>query len=272
MQIARIDFTDSGTIGEVIQRHDIVYNCTAAAGLQTPIQLDAEVEIQLTRKLIEAAAVHRVSRFIQLSTIVIYDFLHNEPIDETYLSQPEYPIQQIGMARERIVEEVGRQTGLTTIILRPASTIGARDSKSFFARLFAAHASDRYPMIGEGTTQVSLVDTRDIGKAMVWLATCEVPEGGNERFLLKGFDTTWRDLKLTIDQVAGKVAGTISIPETLTKEQMSLYQINPFMFQTFTVNRLWNDSKIRNTGFRTRYTLQEAVESAVHDLHLSNQM
>ncbi|GED14127.1 NAD-dependent epimerase/dehydratase family protein [Aneurinibacillus migulanus] len=266
IHVVNVDFSDSTALRKVIEGHEVVYNCTADAKLHTKISLDAPVEIQLTRALVEAAASCGVSRFIQLSTIVIYDFQSNEPIDESYSSQPEYPIQSLGIEREKIIEEAGRKHGITTIILRPASTIGARDVSSFFARLFMAHANDQYPMIGNGAATVSLVDTRDIGRAMVWLGTYQKPEQDNGIYLLKGFDTTWNQLKTEIDCVAGKISKVIHLPETITDKQLIEYKLTPFAMKTFTVNRLWNDNKIRNLGFHTKYSLTNAVKSAVKDL------
>jgi dihydroflavonol-4-reductase len=266
VNVVRIDFSNSSAIGKVIEGHEVVYNCTAAAKLHTQISLDAPVEIKLTRTLIEAAASHGASRFIQLSTIVIYDFQSNEPIDESYTPQPEYPIQRLGIEREKIIEEAGRKTGITTIVLRPASTLGVRDHSSFFARLFAAHVNDQYPMVGNGDVKVSLVDTRDIGRAMVWLGTFQKPQHDNGIYLLKGFDTTWKQLKTAIDHATGKISKTINIPEFLTDEQMIAYHLTPFVLKTFTVNRLWNDNKIRKLGFDTKYSLTDAVEAAVRDL------
>lgn len=122
VNVVRIDFSNSAAIGNVIEGHEVVYNCTADANLHTQINWNDSVEIKLTRTLIEAAALHGALRFIQLSSIVIYDFQTNEPIDESYISHPEYPIQSLLLERERIIEEVGRKTGITTIVLRPAST------------------------------------------------------------------------------------------------------------------------------------------------------
>ncbi|MGD8189643.1 NAD-dependent epimerase/dehydratase family protein [Brevibacillus ginsengisoli] len=266
VKVLRINYSVPDAIGQTMIGQDVVYNCTAEAKLGTPILLEADVEIHLTRKLIEAAASQGINRFIQLSTIVVYDFRSNEPIDESYVTQPEFPIQELGIARERIVEEIGRKHGMTTIILRPASTIGTRDKKSFFARLFLAHASDQYPMIDEGDTQITLVDTRDIGRAMVWLGIYKKPVNDNGIYLLKGFDTTWGQLKREIDRFSGRIAQTVDIPATLTDEQMAAYHLNRFAHKTFTVNRIWDDSKIRSLGFNTRYSLDEAVEVAVHDL------
>jgi nucleoside-diphosphate-sugar epimerase len=266
VNVVRIDFTNSAAIGKAMEGHEVVYNCTADAKLHTQISLDAPVEIKLTRTLIEAAASHGISRFIQLSSVVIYDFQTNDPIDESYISHPEYPIQSLLLKRERIVDEEGRNTGIETIILRPASTIGVRDISSFFARLFAAHVNDQYPMIGNGTAQVSLVDTRDIGRAMVWLGTYQKPEHDNGVYLLKGFDTTWNQLKTEIDRATGRIAKTIDLPASLTDGQMAEYKLTPFAVKTFTVNRLWNDNKIRNLGFETKYSLTDAVDAAVSDL------
>jgi dihydroflavonol-4-reductase len=190
------------------------------------------------------------SKFIQLSTIVIYDFKSNEPIDESYSSQPEYLIQRLSIEKEKIIEEAGRKTRITTIILRPASTIGIRDTSSFFARLFTAHTNDQYPMIGNGKAKASLVDTRDVGRAMVWVGAYQKPKHDNGIYLLKGFETTWSQLKTEIDYVTGKVAKTIELPETLTDEQMMQYKLTPFAAKTFTVNRIWKNT-IKN-GIRMR--------------------
>ncbi|WP_236692748.1 NAD-dependent epimerase/dehydratase family protein [Aneurinibacillus tyrosinisolvens] len=266
VRVVKLDFSDRAAIGNVIEGHEVVYNCTADAKLHTHINLNAPVEIELTKTLIETAALHGAFRFIQLSTIVIYDFRSGEPIEESYDSQPEYLIQRLGLEREKAAEEAGRKAGIETILLRPASTIGVRDVSSFFARLFMAHASDQYPMVGSGATKVSLVDTRDVGRAMAWLGTYNRPQHDNGIYLLKGFDTTWKELKTEIDRAAGRVAKIVHIPEALTDEQMMQYKLTPFAIKTFTVNRIWDDNKIRKLGFKTNYSIADAVEAAVKDI------
>ncbi|MEH7353482.1 hypothetical protein V7150_07855 [Neobacillus drentensis] len=170
------------------------------------------------------------------------------------------------LKRERIVEVEGRKARITTIVLRPASTIGVRDKSSFFARLYVTHATDQYPMIGNGAAKVSLVDTRDIGRAMAWLGTYQEPENDHSIFLLKGFDTTWNQLKTAIDNATGKISKTMHLPKNLTEEQMIAYKLTPFAVKTFTVNRIWDDNKIRKLGFNTKYSLTDAVEAEIRDL------
>lgn len=256
VNVVRMDFSKSEDIRIVMEGQDVVYNCTADTNFQKLNSSSAPVEIDLTKKLINAAALNRISRFIQLSTIVIYDFKSNEPIDESYISQPEFIMQRVSLEREKVIEEVGRKTGIETVILRPASTIGVRDIKSFFSRLFTAYMNDQFPMVGNGDTIVSLIDSRDIGRAMEWLGTYDKPKDDNGVYLLKGFDTTWYELKKEIDRATGKNAKIVQLP---TAEET-------MMVKNFTVNRIWNDTKIKRLGFNTRYTLTDAVESSVSDL------
>ncbi|MBN6187551.1 NAD(P)-dependent oxidoreductase [Aneurinibacillus sp. BA2021] len=197
-----------------------------------------------------------IPRFIQLSTIVLYDFKSGEPMDETYRSQPEYPIQQISMEREKAVEEAGKEYGMETIMLRPASTIGLRDKKSFFSRLYTAHVNNQFPLAEHGDTRVSLVDARDVGRAMEWLGTYEKPKDDNGIYVLKGFDTTWYDVKKEMDRVTGRQARTVPV----SADEQSM------MVKNLTVHRVWDDKKIRKLGFHTKYGLSEAVEASIGDL------
>lgn len=256
VNIVKTDFSNSGAIGKAMEGHEVVYNCTADANLYTENSLDAPVEIELTKKLIEIASLHGISRFIQLSTIVIYDFKSNKPIDESYISYPEYKIQEITLEREKVIKEVGRKTGIETVILRPASTIGNRDTKSFFSRLFTAYINDQFPMVGNGDTKVSLIDTRDIGRAMEWLGTYKKTKDDNGVYLLKGFDTTWYRLKQEIERATGRDTKVVQLPTT----------DQTIMVKNFTVNRIWNDQKIKSLGFKTKYSLIDAVESSVNEL------
>jgi len=251
--VVPVDFSNPESIQNVISGDAIIYNCTAAANLQTDIHMEAPVEIQLTRNLVKAAVLKGVTRFIQLSSIVLYDFQTNEAINESYVSTPEFPLQHLLLKREQIVEEAGRKSRMMTIILRPASTIGIRDKASFFSRLYAAHLNDAYPMSGQGKALVSLVDSRDTGRAMVWLGENPGLSRQHHTLLLKGFDTTWQALKTMIDQITGRTAKTADMASDATD----------FTSKTFTTNRIWDDAKIRSLGFETKYSLKEAAAAAI---------
>ncbi|YCA45536.1 NAD(P)-dependent oxidoreductase [Bacillus sp. JZ8] len=259
MRIVEIDYSDTASIKEVIEGHEVVYNCIGSVGLSSKIDLEHSVEIELTKKLVRAASLSGANRFVQLSSIVVYDFHSSEPLDESYCIKPQYPIQQLLLKREEVVRKVGKETGITTIIIRPASAIGRRDYTSFFSRLFQQHMNDQFPLVKNGKAKVSLVDTRDVGRAMEWLGNYLFSAGSTNIFVLKGFDTTWRSLKEEIDKVRGIKANI---------RDLSAVVENPtsYSLRTFHTDRIWNDEKIRNLGFTIKYSQKESVKDAVQSL------
>ncbi|MGG0383765.1 NAD(P)-dependent oxidoreductase [Priestia filamentosa] len=259
VRIVEIDYSDTASIKEVIEGHEVVYNCIGSVGLSSKIDLEHSVEIELTKKLVRAASLSAANRFIQLSSIVVYDFHSSEPLDESYCIKPQYPIQQLLLRREEIVRKIGEETGITTIILRPASAIGRRDYTSFFSRLFQQHMNDQFPLVKNGKTKVSLVDTRDVGRAMEWLGRYPFLTGSTNIFVLKGFDTTWRNLKEETDEARGMKANIYDL-SYVVENPMS------YSLKTFHTDRIWNDGKIRNLGFTTKYSQKESIKDAVQSL------
>ncbi|AZB42040.1 NAD(P)-dependent oxidoreductase [Bacillus sp. FJAT-42376] len=254
VKVERIRHDDPDAIHRLMSGIDVVYNCTADSSLGLERYSEELVEIKLTERLITAAGHCHVSRFVQLSTVVIYDFKSNQPLDEKYISQPEFPFQQLALEREKIVRSLGKKLGIETVILRPASAIGTRDKKSFFSRLYLAHLHNQFPMAGSGEARVSLVDTRDIGRAMEWLGTCALEEWDDGVYVLKGYDTTWSGLKEEMDKAIGTEAGVENMP------------ISPsIMYKNLSTHRIWDDQKIKKS-FHTLYTLPVSIKASLEEL------
>jgi dihydroflavonol-4-reductase len=275
-EVVHVNFTESHSLIELMTGSDIVYNCTAHPKMHEKRERLEQVELGLTRTLIQAAAQAGVGRFIQLSTIVVYDFENPGPINEKYPTCPKYTFQQVCLERERVVQEEGRRLGIETYILRPASTIGQRDKASFFSSFYRAHVKNKYPMIGSGEVPISLIDTRDIGRAMVWLGDMQYKLDDDGIYLAKGFDTTWIELKQHLDQSLNRTSKMQQIPVGLANmlapflEKVTPYSgepiLTPLLVKSLTVPRIWDDSKIRNTGFEPIYSMDDAVCNALEYL------
>lgn len=264
-----MNFSDSASVERTIAGCDTVFNCTASVGASL-VEARA-VDVTLTERLMRAAAQFHTKRFVQLSTIVVYGFdIEANPADESMATRARYRVTKIAVEREQIVRKIGRETGLEYVILRPASTIGVRDKLSFFSRIFEAHAANAYPLIDGGKHSFSCVDTRDIGRAMEWLA--RYPEAAGETYLLRGFEFTWAGLKDLLDQHRGVIAKTVNIPRwfampyaTLQEHIMRNPQLTRYAVDALSRPRVWNDRKIRQTGFHTRYGPEASVRDALAD-------
>ncbi|OGW59459.1 MAG: hypothetical protein A2V83_05780 [Nitrospirae bacterium RBG_16_64_22] len=273
--VLKADFSDADHLARLIQGHEVVYNCTANVKFHLSMEDHRAVEVHLTRRLVEAAAKAGARRFVQLSTIKVYGCdLPATPVDEAYPCRPDFPFEKVSLEREQVVRDVAARTGLDYAILRPAGTIGSRDT-SFFSFLYKSHVGGGFPMIGGGTARISLVDTRDIGRAMVWLGT--LPEARGEVYLLRGFEASWMDLKEAIDRVRGVTAKVRRLPPGLAMglarffEWVTPYGGSPWLtrlaVRSMTANALFDDSKIRRAGFATIHdSLEETLSNAIADL------
>jgi dihydroflavonol-4-reductase len=269
--LQEVNYADTASIEQVIVPGAVVYNCLAYRGTGKSIEDFRTVEVDLTRQIAEAAYRAGARRYIQLSSIIAYGTrIPSTPIDETYPPQPEIPIDRASLEREQVVKQVAAETGLDTVILQPASTIGQRDGFSFFHRILTAHIDNAFPMMNNGQAKFSCIDTRDVGRAMVWLG-----EAGDEvkgqTYLLKGYDVSWLEIKQALDQARGVTAKIRHIsyrPAQALAVIMEALLPNPPLdrrtVHVLTHNRHYDDHKIRSAGFAPRYTdLQDTINTAL---------
>ena len=272
VNILHTDFNDLSKLKDKISQGTIIYNCIAYRGLQKDMESYREVEVELTRNIIEFAHQTNVKRYIQLSSIIIYgNQLPDYAIDEHFTPNPELIIDKSGLEREQIVRKFGKELDMDFVILQPASTIGRRDKASFFYRIYNSHLKNKFPLIGGGKAIFSCVDTRDIGRAMVFLGETEKEVKG-ETYLLKGYETTWAELKATIDNERGIKARSVNFSKvfaliigTLLEKIMTNPPLDRRSVYALSSTRIFNDSKIRNIGFSSKYSLSETVNEALRD-------
>ncbi|AUJ30591.1 NAD-dependent epimerase/dehydratase family protein [Liquorilactobacillus hordei] len=256
MRVVRVNYEDLSQLIAVMKGQDVVYNCTASVKAVSK-NGENSVETSLTKKLVDIAADERVSHFVQLSSIIIYGFEKEGSIDENYQPLIKTPTQILQQEREKIVINAGKTKKMLTTILRPASTIGERGERSFFAKLFELNQMGEFPIVGQGLARTSFIDTRDIGQAMVLIGEKKLAG----IYLVKGFDATWMQVKNTLDNIMGQKTNYKHIPEMTNKKSRQSYE-----YQTFATTRVWNDLRIREQEFCPRYSLQQAAEKEVYYL------
>lgn len=264
-----VDLHNVEAITAVIEPDSIVYNCIAFNGKEGTRENYQQVEVEMTKRIALSAARAHARRYIQLSSIILYGTkLPDHPIDETHPPHPDIIMDQVCWERELAVQEVAAETGLDTVILRPASTIGARSRDTFYETIRQLHQRNRFPLIGGGTALMSLVDTRDLGQAMVWLGMAG-DEVRGQTYLLAGFEASWWELKQALDEMTGTHSGALRLPKLIAytlavvAERFGSALLNRRVIRALATNRVFDDSKIRRAGFRPHYQLQDALQAAV---------
>ncbi len=264
--IFAIDFDSDASLINFIIGNEVVYNCLANPVMQQSLADHRKFEVDLTRRVVQAAGTAGAKRLVQLSTVQVYGFSRPPTyIDENHPCQASYHFNQVAQEREAAVREAAANSDIELVMARPVNTIGKRDSS--MKDIFRGHKQGFMLVFGNGKNRFSCIDTRDIGRAMVMLG--ELPEAAGNTYLISGYETTWLEFKAALDKAHHKKAKLIAVPALLGKavttllEKLTPYSkalpMVPFSVAVMSTQTLFDDKKIRAAGFTPKYDLQNSI-------------
>ena len=271
IKIIKVDFQKSVIFGKKESRmlsDAIIYNCIAYKSDQATLEGYREIEIDLTKKIINESWAANAKKYVQLSSIVAYGIRIPEyPIDETYQPRPQELIEISALEREQCVERECNRLGFDFVILEPVTAIGIRDNGSFFTKMLDAYHRNQFPLIGGGKAKFSALDVRDIGKAMAWIGKSDSAIN-NRKYLLKGYDISWFDLKSEFDNVFNRSAKAKYLPIWLAKSLAFLLEkttkkpkFNRLSAYALSSDRIYDDSRIKKAGFQALYNFNDSIRA-----------
>ena len=267
-----VDFKEIQSIEEHFDAGDIVVNCLADTRSHASYEQRKSVEIELTESLFKSAQRNKIASFIQLSTVMAYGFDRPEtPINEEYELKPKHIYSLVARDRESVLMKNYQKEKTSLIILRPSNTIGKRDV-SFLPNFVNSSKKGVFPTVGGGRWNFSCIDTRDIGRAIVHLLTLETQQP--EIYLVKGYDQNWLEFKEALDKFLDKKTVRMNLPKKMmyaTGRMMEIiypFDSNPpltsFDSEVLSTHTLFDDAKIRKTGFTPKYTLLDSFQDALN--------
>lgn len=272
--IQTVNFAQSNTIAPLIDADTTVVNCIADTRPHASYQQRQGVEIELTHTLFTLAQQQQAKRFIQLSTVMMYGF--DRPahaINEAHPPSAGYIYNHIAADREKTLLDAyqnNRQSHTELMILRPSNALGKRDT-SFLPNFVNANKFGMFPVVDGGHWQFSCIDARDIGRAIHHLTSIEIEDA--EVYLVKGYDLDWLSLKASLDEYLGKSTRAFNMPKCIMSKMAQLFEwITPygknppmtrFDLDVLSTHTLFDDSKIRATGFTPRFTLNDSIHSTL---------
>jgi dihydroflavonol-4-reductase len=140
------------------------------------------VNLEGTRRLLEAAAEARVERFVYCSTIGIFGHRVPGVTREDAPLAPGNVYERTKVAGERMVRELAPPRGLPFVILRPADVYGPRDQR--LLKLFRGVSRGRFPLFGSGAGRRHMIYVDDVVSA--FFLACDRSEALGEALILAG--------------------------------------------------------------------------------------
>jgi nucleoside-diphosphate-sugar epimerase len=163
---------------------------------------------QLARVL-EAAHHARVRRIVHVSTADVFGPDHFVRVTEKSKVKPAHAFE-----KQKLYEEewlLANAGDVEVVIIRPARVFGAGEDW-LLPRLMATAVRGRVWLPGGGRAKQTFVSAEDVGRAC--LAASDRGRPGH-RYLVGGFDSTWRDFLTSATRAVGFAADIASIPYDL---------------------------------------------------------
>jgi nucleoside-diphosphate-sugar epimerase len=158
------------------------------------------VNLDGTRRLLEAAGAGRVQRFVYCSTIGIYGHRAPGVTSEQTALRPGNIYERTKVAAERMVRELAFAAKVEFSILRPADVYGPRDQR--LLKLFRGVSRGRFPLFGSGSGRRHMVYVDDVVSA--FFAACEREEAAGQGMIVAGpRPCTLRELIEAVRQATG---------------------------------------------------------------------
>jgi len=195
------DLAKDEIAGEVMKDIDVVYHVGAAYRTEgVPQSYFWDVNVEGTRKLLEAAKKAGVRKFVHCSTVGVQGDIKNPPARETDPYSPGDYYQESKVDGEKLALAYFREKGLNGTVVRPVGIYGPGDTR--FLKLFKFINNGKFRMIGSGNVLYHLTFVEDLVEGFVLAGEKEA--SNNEIFTIGG------DGYLTLSALVGKIASILN--------------------------------------------------------------
>ena len=269
VQIVTGDLGDAGSLEAACLDVEVVYHIAATyrtAG--QPATVYREVNVEGTRRLLDAAETTGVRRVVHCSTGGVHGHIEDPPATEEAPLAPGDVYQETKLEGERLARARGDASTLEVVVARPIGIYGPGDTR--FRRLFRGIARGRFPMLGAGGVYYHLTYIEDLVQGFHLCGT--VPAAPGRTYLLAGPRyTTLKELVALIAAELGVSPPRLALPVwpvwlagALCELVCVPLRIEPPLYRRrvefFTKSRAFDASRARQElGFDPRVDLEEGI-------------
>jgi len=264
---------DLESLKAAIRDVHIVFHC-AGAVTEKRKELFWQINFHGTARMLEAARLAGVNKFIHVSTIGIYGLLEKTPATEDHPKNPLRPYAVAKLAAEEKIQEYHQNYGLKSVILRPTAIIGKRD-RTITKQLVKIARRGIVPVIDGGKSLVSFVDVRDLTRAMILASESETAVG--KAYNVVGFSAPIREVLEFCIEAVGSRAWIVDVPYAVAYAgalvidgfyAIALSTHHPIRarkgLQQLTRDMMFDTTRIRtDLQFEPRYGLEESFQQAI---------
>ena len=176
LRLIAADVGDPAARAEALAGVETVFHLAAChLGVRTPPEEFERINVKAAEALAREAAAAGVRRFVHCSSVGVYGRIADPPADEESPCRPQLVYERTKLAGEQAVCAAAGETGLATVVLRPAWVYGPGCPRT--EKLFRAIGRGRFVVAGDGRRLRHGVYIRDMVEAFLLAAEVETAVG-----------------------------------------------------------------------------------------------
>lgn len=166
VEYAYADLADSEPLDEsVLSGIDVVYHIAALYRAENvPVQMFWDVNLNGTKKVLEAAKIANVKRFVHCSTVGVQGEIENPPATEEAPYKPGDYYQQSKLEGELYALDFFKRENMAGTVVRPVGIYGPGDTR--FLKLFKYIYQGKFRMIGSGKVLYHMTFVEDLAQGI----------------------------------------------------------------------------------------------------------
>jgi len=203
IEIKFADLTTDSSFDEILKDIDVVFHVAAAYRVENvPKKYFWDVNVEGTKKLLEASKRAEVKRFVHCSTVGVQGDIKNPPAKEEDPYSPGDYYQESKVEGEKLALEFFKKENLPGSVVRPVGIYGPGDSR--FLKLFKFINNGKFRMIGNGKVLYHLTFVEDLVSGIALAGEKDTALG--EVFTIGG------EGYLTLSDLVTKIAKALNKP------------------------------------------------------------
>lgn len=263
------DVTDRDSVFSAVKDKDIVFHIAALfRQAKHPDSVYWDVNVKGTENVLDASEEFGIEKVIHCSTIGVHSHILNPPANEDEEYRPGDIYQITKCEGEKLARERFDSGKLKGAVIRPAMIWGEGDRR--ILKLFKGVKNRRFPIIGNGKTQMHWIYVHDLVESFILAA--ERDEANGQVYIIAGErPTSISELVNRVAELAGvrplpfKVpALPVQILGTIVETVCVPFGIEPPIYRRrvdfFTKDRCFDISKAKkDLGFKPKQNFEQEV-------------
>jgi len=233
VEIISADLTaDDVCLSEFFDNLDIIFHCAGEIRNESRMY---DLHVNATKKLVNAAK-HRVSKWVQLSSVGAYGEILNGTVTEDTLENPQGEYETTKTLSDNIVKKAASSNYFDVCIVRPSNVIGKTMTNNSLFSMIKMIKRGLFFYIGGEKATTNYVHVNNVVEALLLCATSD--KSNDKTYILSESCT----LEEAVNSIAGglnKKAPSLNIPESITRLLSKIFSSVPgFPLSTSRINAL----------------------------------